>query len=93
MAGLKTSMKDGPNEAAATAGVSRIMILSLVRLFLLAAVLVLCIVGLHFNVYAAIVGVSGVYLPLMIVPLLVKSEPAEETQSNPVESDITKVEE
>jgi hypothetical protein len=86
-------MQDGPNEAAATAGVSRIMVLSLVRLFILAAVLVLCIVGLHFNVYAAIVGVSGVYLPLLIVPLLVKSDPAGESQSSPAETDITKVEE
>ena len=77
MAGVKSAMADGPNEAAANAAVMRIMVMSLVRLFILAAVLIICVVFLHFSVYAAIIGVSGVYLPLLVVPHFVKSEPDE----------------
>lgn len=75
MADVKSAMKDGPNETAANAAVSRIMVMSLIRLFILAAVLIICVAVLHFSVYAAIIGVSGVYLPLLIVPHFVKSEP------------------
>ena len=82
MAGVKSAMKDGPNETAANAAVSRIMVMSLIRLFLLAAILIICVVVLHFSVYAAIIGVSGVYLPLLIVPHFVKSESDEPVQND-----------
>ena len=75
MADVRSAMTDGPNEAAANAAVSRIMVMSLIRLLILAAVLIICVAVLHFSVYAAIIGVSGVYLPLLIVPHFVKSDP------------------
>ena len=70
LAGVREASKDGPNEAAATTAASRLMVLSLVRLLLFAAALIVCVVVFKFDVRAAIVGVTGVYLPLLVLPRL-----------------------
>ena len=70
MAGVREASKEGPNETAATSATSRIMVLSLLRLIAFAAVLIVCVVVFKFDVRAAIVGVTGVYLPLLILPRL-----------------------
>ena len=70
MVRVKDAMKDGPDETAATSAVSRILVLSFVKLILLAVVLILCVAVFKFDVIAAIIGVSGVYPPLIIVSLI-----------------------
>ena len=64
---------DKGGEYAASVG-AKIQVASLVKLFVLASVLVILIVVFHFDVIAAIIGVSGIYLPLAIVPLFVKPD-------------------
>lgn len=59
---------------AANAAVMKIQVASLVKLLLLSAFIVVAVVLFHFHVVAAIVGVVGIYAPLTIVPLFVKSE-------------------
>lgn len=59
---------------AASAAVVKIQVASLVKLLLLSAFIVVAVVLFHFHVVAAIVGVAGIYAPLAIVPLFVKSE-------------------
>ena len=51
----------------------RIQIASLVKLFGIAAILILFVVGFHFNAWTAVIGVTATYLPTAVVPLFFKS--------------------
>ena len=50
----------------------RIQIASLVKLFGIAAILILFVVGFHFNAWTAVIGVTATYLPIAVVPLFFK---------------------
>ena len=70
MARVKNAMADGPDESAASSAVSRILVLSFVKLILLAVGLIVFVAVFNFDVIAAILGVSGVYPPLILVSLI-----------------------
>ena len=71
---IKSREQGDDAQNAASAAVMKIQLASLVKLLLLSAFIVVAVVVFHFHVVAAFVGVAGIYAPLAIVPLFVKSE-------------------
>ncbi len=69
-------------EEAATRTGRKIQMASLLRTFILAIFLVICVAVFHINVIAAIIGVSITVVSMAVVPLFVKTEPATETPEN-----------
>lgn len=70
----------------------RLQIGSLVRLFALSAFLIIAIVVFHFDVIAAIIGVTVMFLPLFIVPLFVKPSPSGPAQAGKPAENSSEVE-
>ena len=72
MAGAKAAMPPDGSETLAVSVANRIQVASLVKLFILAGCLVLLVVAFKFDVIAVAIGVSAMYLPLLVVPFFVK---------------------
>ena len=64
--------ENGDIKETATAAATKIQLGSLAKTLILAGFIVLMIVGFKFSVYAALIGVSIIYIPLYTVPLFVK---------------------
>ena len=77
MADAKSAATDETSETLAVSIANRIQVASLIKLFLLAAILVVLIVAFKFDVIAVAIGVSAMYLPLLVVPHFVKSTDCE----------------
>lgn len=69
MAGVEDAVKKNPKDDAPSAAVSKIMLLSFARLIVFAALLCVCVAVFDFSIYAAVIGVSAVYLPMLLAPL------------------------
>lgn len=82
MAQAESEFQKNPDSDAASSANIKIQLASLLRLILLASILVLCILVFKFDVIAAILGVSGVYIPLFIVPFFYKSDKSNNKNSN-----------
>ena len=95
MLSAKNMMQDSKDKAEiASNAAMRIQIGSMVKFLVLSAVLILLIVAFDFDVIAAIIGVSVIYVPIAVVPLFFKSEPAEAGDSCPEsQPEVSKVEE
>ena len=73
---IKGAEEEKAQEIAQNSAV-KLQIGSLVRFLILSAFLIISIVVFHFDVIAAMIGVTVMFLPLSIVPLFVKSSPSE----------------
>ncbi len=72
MAGAKSAMPPEGSETLAVSVANRIQVASLLKLFILAVILVVLVVAFRFDVIAVAIGVSAMYLPLLVVPFFVK---------------------
>jgi hypothetical protein len=73
MADAKSAMTPETSETLAVSVANRIQVASLVKLFILAGIIVTLVVAFKFDVIAVAIGVSAMYLPLLVVPFFVKS--------------------
>lgn len=80
VSGAKSQMESDKAGDVASGVATKIQIASLVRLFATAAILVVLIVAFKFEPVAIIVGISGLYIPYAVVPLLFKSSDADTPQ-------------
>ncbi len=83
--------KNGDMKELASSAAVKIQLGSLVKTLIIAAFLVTMIMVFKFDVKAALIGVSVIYIPLYTVPLFVKPA-SEEDDSNADPKENTKVE-
>lgn len=87
---MRCATPDMEPQKRATTIANRIQIASLIKMFILATVLIGLVVGLKFNAFASILGVSVIYLPLLIVPFFVKFSTSDDPDSPPPTDDSPK---
>lgn len=66
--------ESGQDEDVASAAVLRIQVASFLKLVVLAAFLIVLVAVFHFDVISSFIGVTVIYLPMIFVPLFVKSD-------------------
>lgn len=79
---VESAATDEEKDSAASGQAMKIQVGSLLKLLVLSAFLVICIVVFKMDVIAALVGVSIVYVPQYVVPFFVKSEPVDAVKAD-----------